>query len=279
MTRFSACIEMLFVPETDDFAQRIRLAKAEGFELVEFWLWSNKNLDAVEQALAETKVKLAGIVAEPFAELTRESDHDRFLAGLEKSRDVALRLGAPVLICQSGPLLAGIDRARQHDALTIAMARSADVLAGSGVRLALEPLNDRVDHPGYYLTSTTEGLDICDAVNRPEIGITYDMYHSMVMGEDPETVVAGRLNRIAHVHLADHPGRNQPGSGDLPLKHKLAWLEGQGYDGAVGLEFRPTGTTADALRQMRGNLAEASRPKSPRQDTARAPRDVQRPRP
>jgi len=255
MTLFSACIEMLFVPETDDPAARIHLAKAAGFEAVEFWLWSNKDLGAIERALQETGIKLAGIVAEPFADLTRRGDHDRFLAGLEQSRDVAVRLGAPVLICQSGPLLEGIDRARQHDDLTIAMARSADILAGSGVRLALEPLNDRVDHPGYYLTSTVEGLDICDAVNRPEIGITYDMYHSMVMGEDPELVVAGRVNRIAHVHIADHPGRNQPGSGDLPLKQKLAWLEGQGYAGAVGLEFRPTGSTADALKQMRESLA------------------------
>jgi len=255
MTRFSACIDMLFVPETDDVAQRIHLAAAEGFGFVEFWLWSNKDLDAVERALGETGVRLAGIVAEPFAELTRDSDHDRFLAGLEKSRDVALRLGAPVLICQSGPLLTGMDRACQRASLTTAMIRSADILAGSGVRLALEPLNDRVDHPGYYLTSTEEGLDIADAVDRPEIGITYDMYHSMVMGEDPELVLAGRLNRVAHLHLADHPGRNQPGSGDLPLRQKLDWLLAQGYEGAVGLEFKPTGTTADALRQMRESLA------------------------
>ena len=252
--RLSACIEMLFVPETDDFARRIHLARAEGFDLVEFWLWSNKDLDAVERALQETGVKLAGIVAEPFAELTRETDHDRFLAGLEKSRDVALRLGAPVLICQSGPLLAGVDRARQHDALTLAMARAADVLKGSGVTLGLEPLNDRVDHPGYYLTSSAEGFAIADAVNRPEIGITYDLYHSMVMGEDPESVAAGHIGRIVHVHAADHPGRNEPGSGQLPLRQKLDWLEGQGYAGAVGLEFRPTGTTGDALEAMRGSL-------------------------
>ncbi|WP_193337696.1 TIM barrel protein [Devosia beringensis] len=254
MTTYSACIEMLFVPETTDFPHRIALAKAAGFDLVEFWLWSNKDLDAVERALAQTGVRLAGIVAEPFADLTREDDHDRFLAGLEKSRDVALRLGAPIMICQSGPLLEGVERARQHDDLVTAMARSAEVLAGSGVRLALEPLNDRVDHPGYYLTSTAEALDIVDAVNRPEIGLTYDLYHSMVMGEDPETVLLGRLDRVFHVHIADHPGRNQPGSGDLPIKQKLAWLEAQGYAGAVGLEFRPTGSTADALAMMQKSL-------------------------
>lgn len=254
MTRFSACIEMLFVPESDDPAERIRLAKAAGFDAVEFWLWSNKDLDAIERALDETGVKLGAIVAEPFAELTRADEHDRFLAGLERSRDVAIRLGAPVLICQSGPLLEGVERARQHEALTVAMARSSDVLRGSGVRLALEPLNDRVDHPGYYLTSTDEAFAIADAVNRPEIGLTYDLYHSMVMDEDPELVVAGRLNRIFHVHIADHPGRNQPGTGDLPIRQKLDWLLRQGYYGAVGLEFRPTGTTADALTQMRSSL-------------------------
>ncbi|WP_332690831.1 hydroxypyruvate isomerase family protein [Devosia sp.] len=254
MTRFSACIEMLFVPETRDPAQRIRLAKAAGLDAVEFWFWSNKDLDAVERALEETGLTLAAIVAEPFAELTRQGDHDRFLRGLEQSRDAALRLGAPVLICQSGPLLPGIDRSRQHDDLTIAMARSADVLAGSGVRMGLEPLNDRVDHPGYYLTSSTEAFAIVDAVNRPEIGLTYDLYHSLIMDEDPQAVAAGHLDRIFHVHLADHPGRHQPGTGRLDLQPHLAWLDAQGYDGWVGLEFRPTGSTADALVQMRGSL-------------------------
>jgi hydroxypyruvate isomerase len=252
--RYSACIEMLFVPETTDPVERIRLAKAAGFDAVEFWLWSNKDLDAIERVLVETGVKLAGIVAEPFAELTRAGDHDRFLAGLEKSRDVALRLGAGMLICQSGPLLPGIERARQHEDLVRAMQRSAEVLAGSGVKLGLEPLNDRVDHPGYYLTSTVEALDIMDAVDRREIGITYDLYHSMVMGEVPEEVVGNRARHIVHVHIADQPGRNQPGSGQLDLKQPLSWFEAQGYDGFVGLEFRPTGTTADALEMMRSSL-------------------------
>lgn len=256
MMKFSACIDMLFAGESDDPARRIHLAKDAGMDAVEFWLWSNKDLDAIADALEETGLGLAGIVAEPFAELTTTSDHDRFLSGLEQSRDVAMRLGAPVLICQSGPLLAGIDRARQHDGLVAAMARSADVLAGSGVRLGLEPLNDRVDHPGYYLTSSAEGFAIAAAVNRPEIGITYDLYHSMVMGEDPEVVAAGHVGRIVHVHIADYPGRNQPGTGTLPLRQKLDWLVGQGYDGYAGLEFRPTGPTTAALALTRAALGQ-----------------------
>lgn len=251
MRRYSACVDMLFTRETADLPQRIRLASAAGMDAVEFWMWSNKDLGAIGDGLGETGLALAAIVAEPFAELTRSSDHDRFLDGLSASLAVAHRLGAPVMIAQAGPELPGVARQQQHDALVQALARSADVLAGTGVRLALEPLNTLVDHQGYYLPSTSEGLDIVDAVNRPEIALLYDLYHSMVMGEDTATVLAGRVDRVAHIHIADHPGRNQPGTGQLPLRSSLDWLVEQGYDGYVGLEFKPTDETALALQETR----------------------------
>lgn len=251
MTRYSACVDMLFTRETADIAQRIRLAQAAGMAAVEFWLWSNKDLGAIQDALGETGLPLAGIVAEPFAELTRTSDHDRFLDGLARSLEVAQRLGTKVMIAQAGPELAGVPRQAQHEALVIAMARAADVLKGSGVQLALEPLNTLVDHQGYYLSSTSEGLDIIDAVNRPEIALLFDLYHSMVMGEETATVLAGRVDRIAHIHIADHPGRHQPGTGQLPLKASLHWLMAQGYAGYAGLEFRATDETALALAETR----------------------------
>ncbi len=253
--RFSACIDMLFVRESGNPAEHIHLAKAAGMDAVEFWLWSNKDLDAIEDALGATGLKLAGIVAEPFAELTRTSDHDRFLVGLGRSLEVARRLGTQVMIAQAGPELSGVPRESQHEALVEAMRRSALVLEGSGVRLALEPLNTLVDHQGYYLASTAEGLDVVDEVNRPEIALLYDLYHSMVMGEDTANLLAGRVDRIAHIHVADHPGRNQPGTGRLPLRQSVDWLTSQGYDGYIGLEFRPTDTSVAALDETRAALA------------------------
>ena len=253
--RYSACIDMLFVPESADPAQRIRLAKAAGFDAVEFWLWSNKDIDAIEDALGETGLVLAGMVAEPFAELTRTTDHQRFFDGLAQSRDVALRLGARMLIAQGGPELSGVSRASQHDALVEAMAGSADVLKGSGLRLGLEPLNTRVDHVGYYLSSTAEGFAIVEAVNRPEIGLTYDLYHSMVMDEIPQEVAAGHVDRIVHLHIADHPGRNQPGTGGLALGEAVKWLVGQGYDGFAGLEYRPVGASAASFVEAKAALS------------------------
>ncbi len=206
--KYSACIEWLFA-ETGDFPERIRQAKKAGLDGVEFWLWSNKNVEGMERALEETGLPVTGFVAEPMVPLTDPARKGEFLEGLKASVDVARRLKAPVLIAQAGNDLPGRTRAEQRAALVQCFGEAADVLKDSGVVLAVEPLNTRVDHIGYYLDSTVEGLDIIDEVGRPEIKIIYDIYHSAVMDEAIADVLAGRLDRVAHVHLADAPGRNE----------------------------------------------------------------------
>jgi hydroxypyruvate isomerase len=245
--RYSACIEWLFADVADSFPDRIRAAKAAGLDAVEFWHWSNKDLNAVTTALHETGLPLAGILCEPIAQITDPTHHARFLEGVRASLEAAVKLGAPVMIAQSGNVLPDIARATQHAALVDVLGRAADILNGTGVVLALEPLNDRVDHPGYYLTSTVEGLDIVDAVRRPEIRLLYDLYHSAMMGERIEDVLRGRIDRVVHLHLADTHGRAEPGTGDLDWLGWLDWIEAQGYQGFVGLEYRPSTTTRESL--------------------------------
>ena len=243
--RSSACIELLF-REAGDTPDRIRAAKAHGLDAVEFWQWSNKDLDAVASALRETGLPLAAILCEPIANLTNPATHDFFVEGVKASLKAARRLGAPIMIAQAGNVVAGAPRADQHAALVAGLKRAADILAGTGVVIALEPLNDRVDHPGYFLTSTREGLDIVDEVGRPEIRLLYDIYHAAVMDE-PVELVAGRLDRIVHVHLADVPGRHEPGTGRLDWQARLDWLAAHGYAGLVGLEYRPLAETGASL--------------------------------
>lgn len=190
---------------------------------------------------------LTGFVAEPMVPLTDPDQHDAFLEGLKRSVDMARRLGAPVLIAQAGADLPGRSRPAQRAALVDCLGRAADVLSGSGVVLAVEPLNTLVDHIGYFLPSTTEALDIVDTVARPEIRILYDIYHSAVMSEAIEMVLTGRVDRVAHVHLADAPGRHEPGSGDLDWRERIAWLAAHGYDGLIGLEYVPTSDTLQSL--------------------------------
>lgn len=250
----SACIEWLFADEAKDVADRIRLAKAQGLDAVEFWLWSNKDLDAIELALRETGLPLSGFVAEPMIALTDPANHATFLAGLKQSTEVAQRLGAHVLIAQAGNDLPGRSREDQREALVTCLHAAADVLAGTGVRLGVEPLNSLIDHKGYFLSSTSEALDIVEEVGRPEIGIVYDLYHSAVMGERIEDVLAGRVHHVIHAHVADHPGRNEPGTGEIDLAARLNWLFAQGYTGRVGLEYKPIRPTSEAIATVRQHL-------------------------
>ncbi|MBX4910565.1 MULTISPECIES: TIM barrel protein [Rhizobium] len=248
MRRYSACIEWLFAEDGDSFPDRIRRAHAGGLTAVEFWRWTDKDLDAIEAALKETGLAVTSLVAEPMIALTDAANRKAWLKGLADSVTVAKRLGAPVLIAQAGDDLAGFSREEQRRALSETLKPGADILKGSGVRLGVEPLNIRIDHIGYFLDSTREGLDVVDDVARPEIGIVYDIYHSAVMGERTEDVLDGRLDRVFHVHVADHPGRNEPGSGGIDLAHRLDWIFANGYAGAVGLEYRPTKPGADAVK-------------------------------
>lgn len=253
--KLSACIEWLFSDASDDFVQRIHLAKQAGLDAVEFWRWSNKDIAAIEAALRETGMTLSGFLAEPTVAITDPANHSAFLDGLKQSVALAQRLGARVLIAQAGNDLPGVSREDQHRALVEGLQASADILAGTGVRLGLEPLNTLVDHAGYYLSSTREGLNIIDEVGRPEIGMVFDLYHSHIMGEAIDDVLAGRVSRVVHAHVADHPGRNDPGSGEIDLGRRLAWLYDNGYEGAVGLEYRPLAGTANGLEKVRAALS------------------------
>ncbi|MFS2150404.1 TIM barrel protein [Rhizobium sp. Rhizsp42] len=249
--KLSACIEWLFADEAETFADRIRLAHRHGVEAVEFWRWTNKDVGSIEWALNETGIELASFVAEPMIPLTDRANQAAFLEGLKRTIEVARRLGARTLIAQAGDDLTGKTREEQRAALTETLSRAGEVLADSGVRLGVEPLNTLIDHVGYFLESTREGLDIVKETGRPEIGIIYDIYHSAVMGEDTATVIGGDVDKVFHVHIADHPGRNEPGSGSIDLKSRADWLVAQGYRGALGLEYRPTQPSAQTIEQTR----------------------------
>ncbi|PRX09078.1 UNVERIFIED_ORG: hydroxypyruvate isomerase [Martelella mediterranea] len=178
---FSACLEWLFAEPSDVFVDRITHAAKAGFDAFEFWLWSNKDIDAIFRVAEEHGIAVAGCVVEPLIALTDPANHAKWLAGLEQSMAVAERLGAPVLIAQAGDVMPGTDRRSQAEALVRALRQAADILAETGVRLGLEPLNTRVDHPGYFLDSTSEAFEVIERVGRAEVGIVYDLYHAAVM--------------------------------------------------------------------------------------------------
>jgi hydroxypyruvate isomerase len=159
--------------------------------------------------------------------------------------------GIPTLISTTGPDQDGLDRETQHENIVDVLSRVAPDAEEAGVTLALEPLNTEVDHPGYYLTTSEEGFEIVDEVGSENVTLLYDVYHQQITEGNVIQTVTENVERIGHVHVADVPGRHEPGTGELNYGRIFEALDDVGYDGYVGCEFSPTddpdGAMADVL--------------------------------
>jgi hydroxypyruvate isomerase len=250
----SACIEWLFKAEHEDFCDRIRAARDAGLGGVEFHMWRNKPLDEIERTLAETGLALTSLLVEPRVQLVDPGAQEAVLTAIHESLPIARRLKSPALVVASGPLVQGATREAQHASMVSILKAAAPIVEDAGITLLLEPVNTLVDHPGVYLDRTPEGLDVIEEVGSPRVRLLYDMYHSTAMGEAPEQVLGARMHLVAHVQVADSPGRHEPGSGAIDWKHYLGVLHAKGYTGAIGLEYRPSGDTLASLQLARRSL-------------------------
>lgn len=194
---------------------------------------------------------VTAFVSEPTGRLVDPETHGEFLEGIKRSIILADRLNARNLIVVSGDVRPGIVRSEQRAALAEALRRAAPLASTAGLGLLLEPLNTRVDHQGYFLDSTLEGLEVIRAIDHPEVRLLYDIYHSIVMGEEPAEVLQGSGDLVGYVHMADVPGRHEPGSGSIDWPRQLHALRAAGYAGPLGLEYIPIRDTESSLAFIR----------------------------
>jgi hydroxypyruvate isomerase len=249
----SPCVEWHFA-EAGDLPARIRAAHEAGFAHAEFHLWRDKDMDGIALALAETGVRLTGLCADPRRSLVDPAQHDALYAAVRDTIAAARTVGSPPIIVASGFIREGISAEDHFATATTALRALAAMAEAEGAMLLLEPLNDQIDHPGMYLVSTTLGLDLVEAVDSPALRLLYDVYHSTVMGEDMAAVLRGRMHLVHHVQVADCPGRNEPGTGTLDWAAIVTTLRDLGYQGAIGLEYRPTLPMPQSLAMTRGAL-------------------------
>jgi hydroxypyruvate isomerase len=250
----SPCVEWHYADTHSDMADRIRAAAQAGFTAVEFHLWRDKDIDGIADALAETGVRLTGFCVDPRRSLVDPDQHSEFLEAVRESMPIAQRLGGAPMIIASGFTREGVSQAEHVDAALSVLREAAALAEAAGITLLLEPLNDRVEHPGMFLVSTTLGLDLVEAVGSPNLRLLFDAYHSETMGEVAADVLVGRMNLVGHVQIADAPGRNEPGTGAIDWPATIATLRRLGYDGALGLEYRPTMPIAQSLAHTRSIL-------------------------
>ena len=251
MPKFAANLTMLFTERP--FLERFGAARAAGFDAVEFLFPYAYEPEEIKALLEEYRLKLVlhnlpagdwdagdrGIACDP----ARTAE---FREGVARAIRYAKALGAPQLNCLAGKVPAGIDAQQVQKTFVENLRFAAGELKAAGLRLVMEPINT-FDIPGFYLNRTAQALDVIEQVGSDNLFIQYDIYHMQRMEGEIAATLQKQLKHIKHIQLADNPGRNEPGTGELNYRFLFQHLDRIGYDGWIGCEYKPAGTTEAGL--------------------------------
>lgn len=247
MPRLSVCIEMFW---TDlPYPERIAHVAAAGLDAVEFWDYSPKDLPAMQAAAAHAGARFVSFVCEPGFALTGATSVQDHVAGVHRAAEVARTLGVDTLIVTAGNVAPGESYEITRRRVLRKLRAMAEAAAQEKLTLVLEPLNVHVDHPGYWLNTMAQAADLVEEVGIPNLKILYDIYHQQISEGNIIANLRKYAPLIGHIHVAGTPGRVELVGGDLDYRSIFQAIDAVGYQGYVGLEFRPRGSADAALAE------------------------------
>ncbi len=251
MPKLSANLSMLFTEV--DFPDRFERAANAGFKAVEYLFPYSWEADRLGEQLDRYDLQqvLFNLPAGNWEAGERgiASLPDRvseFQDGVGLAIQYAKRLKCPRVNCLAGLIPAGIPESNVRETLVENLRFAADALSRENIRLLIEALNTR-DVPGFCLTRTSEVAQLIEEVNHSNVQFQYDIYHMQIMEGDLTHTIRENLGIIGHIQLADNPGRNEPGTGEIHFSNLLRLIDEAGYTGWVGCEYKPSGKTEDSL--------------------------------
>ena len=174
---------------------------------------------------------------------------DEFRAGVARAIEYAQTLNCPRLNCLAGIRPASLTPALAEATLIDNLRYATHELGRAGLTLLIEPINT-FDIPGFFLTTTRQARALIDKVGAANLKIQYDIYHAQRMEGELANTLRDNLDHIGHIQLADNPGRNEPGSGEINFDFLLPYIDRLGYRGHIGAEYKPAGKTVDGLSWM-----------------------------
>jgi hydroxypyruvate isomerase len=259
MPKLAANLTVLF--NEWGFLDRFRLAAEAGFKAVEYLFPYDHDARLVKRKLTEHGL-VQVLQDAPAGDWVRGERGigclpDR-VAEFEAGIDLAIEY-ATVVGCRQVNCLAGIrprDLSVEDASATFVrnLRYAAPRLKAAGIALLIEPINTQ-DVPDFFLCRTSQALEIIEAVGAENLFLQYDVYHMHIMEGDLARTIERNVTRIAHIQIADSPGRHEPGTGEIDYPFLLAFLDRIGYSGWVGLEYTPAASTEAGLDWTRQYLA------------------------
>lgn len=248
MPRFAANLSFLFTELP--FPERFEAAARAGFAGVECLFPYAYPAEDIRRWLRETGLTQVlfnlpagdwqagerGLAAQP----GREAE---FAAGLELALDYARTLGCTRLHALSGLVLPDVPEAEQTAVFCANIAAAARRASAAGVTLLIEPINSRVDMPGYWLDTPARAFALQHRLADTGLRVQLDLYHAQIMAGDLTRTLERHLAAIGHIQVADNPGRHEPGSGEIHYPYLFRRLDALGYAGWIGCEYKPATTT------------------------------------
>jgi hydroxypyruvate isomerase len=254
MPRFAANLSMLFteVPLLDRFE---RAARA-GFSTVELQFPYEVTAAEMRERLVANRLTMVlhnlpagdwaagdrGIACNP-------QRVEEFRAGVAQAIAYATTLGVPQLNCLAGKPGDGVDDATARATFVANLRFAAAALKEAGLKLLIEPINN-FDVPGFWLNNTPKAISVLDEVGADNAFVQYDIYHAQRYEGELAATIQKFLPRIGHIQVADNPGRNEPGTGEINYEFLFAHLDRIGYRGHIGCEYKPAATTEAGLRWL-----------------------------
>ncbi|HEX6761128.1 MAG TPA: TIM barrel protein [Propionibacteriaceae bacterium] len=245
-----------------ELLRRPAAARAAGFDAIEFWWpWPDQpvppdaELDGFIAAVRDAGVKLIGLnffagdlAGVDCGVLSIPARSAEFRDNIAVTMGIGDALGVRAFNALYGNRVSEVKAEQQDDLAAENLTLAAKAAAAIGGTVLVEPVSGPKPYP---LRTARDVIAVLDRVHAPNIGFLCDLFHLANNGDDIDAALAAYAHRIAHVQIADHPGRGEPGTGTLDLSRYLSTIEAAGYSGYVGLEYIPTTTTIDSLRWLR----------------------------
>jgi hydroxypyruvate isomerase len=238
-----------------DVFYALNKVKEWGYDGLEYGKgWLQVDLQEVARHQDKIGVGISSIVSK-FFDLVNPLHRETYLESLKEGIAACRILGTKSIVTQTGAAMEGVSRDIQRAAMVETLKLCADMLQNSDIILELEPLNE-LNHPGHFLQYSAEAASIIDQVGSPNIKMVFDVYHQQITEGNVTRNALAYMDRCTHYHIADNPGRKQPGTGELNYFNILKAIQAAGYTGFVGLECGFTIEVEEAVLQFKRDYIE-----------------------